>query len=154
MVFLLLFHESVFFFVLFGFFFFGFRSLVRWFFKILKCHTHRILVAVADNSYYVRMVCYCYCYVANMTLALALAFAFALVYNVEANMVVVIAIAMVMAASAVMILVLALVHIFHYYNPFDYRLIKMASYKLHTFVAYTYFGMCTNHRPNHLHSIH
>lgn len=44
---------------------------------------------------------------------------------------------------------LALVQIIHY----NYRLIEMASYTLHTFAVYTYFGMCTNHKPNHLHSI-
>lgn len=52
-----------------------------------------------------------------------------------------------------LVLALALVQTIHYnYSPFDYRRIEMASYKLRTFVVYTYFGMCTNHKPNHLHS--
>lgn len=54
---------------------------------------------------------------------------------------------------SILAMIVATVQIVHYYNPNDYRLIKMASYKLHTFVAYTYFGMCINHKPNHPHSI-
>lgn len=43
----------------------------------------------------------------------------------------------------------------YYYNPFDYRLIRMALYTLHTIVANTYSGMYTNHMSNQRpHSIH